>query len=168
MTRRRRLALAAAGAALTMWAIAGVAVAADQTVTIKDLAFAPPTVTIEVGETVTFANEDSVAHTATDADGGFDTERIAPGASVSVLFDIAGTTAYACSIHPEMTGTVVVQAAGAAPTAGDAGATAAPTDTLADLVADPDGALPVVAVILTALALSVVFLPARLVRRKRR
>ena len=59
-------------------------------------------------------------------DGSFDTGSIANGASDSVTFDTAGTFAYICSIHPQMTGSVVVEAAAATP-APTAAPTAAPT-----------------------------------------
>jgi hypothetical protein len=85
-----------------------------------------------VGDTVTWTNQDGVGHTAT-ADG-FDTGTIGGGANASVTFDTAGAFAYHCSIHSQMTGTVVVEAAGGgkpttpntdtlvpAPIAGDAG-----------------------------------------------
>jgi plastocyanin len=77
------------------------------TVTIKNFMFEPASVTIKVGDSVTFKNEDSVAHTVNGAN--FQSGDIAPGASYSQTFDKAGTYQYACSIHPQMTGTVVVQ-----------------------------------------------------------
>ena len=138
MSRIRHLVFATGAALALSWAATGSTVAADQTVEIDDLAYSPPTVTIQVGETVTWINGDDIAHTATDADGSFDTEEIAPGTSVSVLFDTVGTSSYACTIHPQMTGTVVVEAAGAAPTAGEPAATMSATDTLADLMTDTD------------------------------
>jgi plastocyanin len=108
------------------------ALAADQTVSIEGFAFAPASVTVEVGDSVTWTNADDAAHTATAGDGSFDTESIAAGESSTITFDTAGTFAYVCAIHPTMSGTVVVEAAGApAPTdAGGAGVTPAPTDTL--------------------------------------
>lgn len=140
MVRMRRWTLAAAAAALMMWMAASSALAADSPVSIAAFAFDPPTVTIQVGDSVTWTNEDSVAHTATAGDGSFDTGSIAGGASDTVTFDTAGTFAYSCSIHPQMTGSVVVEAAAAtsaptpAPTAapttgGGVTITPAPTDT---------------------------------------
>jgi plastocyanin len=136
MVRKRRWTLAAATAALTMWIAASAVLAADSSVTIAGFAFAPATVTIQVGDSVTWTNEDSTPHTATAGDGSFDTGQLANGDSEAVTFDTAGTFAYVCSIHPQMTGTVVVEAAAAtpAPTAaptsgGGATITPAPTDT---------------------------------------
>lgn len=77
------------------------------TVTIKNFAFDPASVTVKVGDSVTFKNEDSTAHTVTGTN--FDSGQIAPSASYSQKFDTAGTFDYHCSIHPSMTGTVIVQ-----------------------------------------------------------
>jgi plastocyanin len=132
MVRMRRWTLAAVTAALMTWIAASSVVAADSAVTIAGFAFDPATVTIQVGDSVTWTNEDSVAHTATAGDGSFDTGQIANGGSDTVTFDTAGTFAYICSIHPQMTGSVVVEtaAATAAPTTGGGVAiTPAPTDT---------------------------------------
>ena len=85
--------------------------AGSQAVPIKDFAFKPATVTVNVGDTVTWTNEDSAAHTATASDGSFDTGNLSKGASGSHKFSQAGSFAYICSIHPNMKGTVVVKAA---------------------------------------------------------
>jgi plastocyanin len=110
---RRRLPVASIGAgfALALAVVVGPALAADRTVTIEGFAFSPKTVTVNVGDTVTWRNEDSTAHTATDS-GKFNTGDIAPGSSKSVTFNAAGRYSYICAIHPTMTGTVVVRAAG--------------------------------------------------------
>ena len=107
---RVRLATAV-GALAAGLLIAGTAVAADGDVTISGFAFSPGTVTVSVGDTVTWTNNDGVGHTATGDD--FDTGTISGGATASVTFDTAGTFAYHCSIHPQMNGTVVVEAAAA-------------------------------------------------------
>jgi plastocyanin len=133
MDRRRRYVAAAAamsGLAIALSAAAAPILAADQSVTIEGFAFSPATVTVNVGDTVTWTNNDGTAHTATGS--GFDTGNIAGGASDSVTFQSAGSFDYVCSIHPQMTGTVVVQAAGGGGGGGGgggAGATAPPTDT---------------------------------------
>jgi plastocyanin len=126
MVRLRRWTLAVATAALVTWIAASSVLAADSAVTIAGLAFNPATVTIQVGDSVTWTNQDSTAHTATAGDGSFDTGQLANGDSDSVTFDTAGTFAYICSIHPQMSGSVVVEAAAATP-APAPGSTAAPT-----------------------------------------
>ena len=83
----------------------------DTTVTIANFAFSPGTITVQAGSTVTWVNNDSVAHTATGDNGEFDTGSIAPGGSATITFDTAGTFAYHCSIHPNMTASITVQAA---------------------------------------------------------
>ena len=91
-------------------------------------AFAPGTLTIQAGDSVTWTNDDSTAHTATG--DGFDTESIGPGQSSTISFASAGTYAYVCSIHPQMNGTVVVEAAASGGGGGgsDGTTTQPPTD----------------------------------------
>ena len=56
----------------------------------------PPTITIDVGDSVTWTNNDDVDHTATGS--GFDTSTITSGGGTAkVTFDTAGTFAYACT-----------------------------------------------------------------------
>jgi plastocyanin len=125
--RRRQLAMAAASAVLAVWLMVGAAAGADGTVTMSGLAFDPASVTIEVGDSVTWQNEDGVAHTATGNGGAFDTGTVDVGQSATISFSLAGTFAYVCTIHPTMQGTVIVAAA--APTTAPAtAAPAGPTD----------------------------------------
>jgi plastocyanin len=78
-------------------------------ITIKNFAFAPHTVTVAPGATVTITNDDQVAHTVTSRTGGFDTGDIAAGQSKSFTAPKSpGTYAYICSIHQYMSGTLVV------------------------------------------------------------
>lgn len=83
--------------------------AAAVSVTIADFAFAPAEVSVAAGETVAWVNEDWAPHTATAADGGFDSGRLDQGATFSQTFTEAGTHAYMCAFHPGMTGTIVVE-----------------------------------------------------------
>jgi plastocyanin len=85
--------------------------AASASVTIRDFEFAPVTVTVNVGDTVTWNNVGPTAHSATASDGSFDTGVYPKGESRSQTFNEAGTFAYICTPHPVMKGTVVVQAA---------------------------------------------------------
>lgn len=83
--------------------------AKSATVVIKGVRFVDKSVTVAVGGTVTFDNQDNQAHTATgDASGGFDTDSVAAGMKGTVTFDRAGTYTYHCAFHPFMVGTVVV------------------------------------------------------------
>ncbi len=79
-------------------------------VDISNFAFNPPTIEIAVGDTVTWTNNDSAAHTATQqpSGSGFQSGALQPGDSFSFTFDTAGTYDYFCEFHPGMTGQVIV------------------------------------------------------------
>jgi plastocyanin len=98
-----------AGTLLAIWVAP--ALAADASVTIAGFAFSPTTATVSAGDTVTWTNSDDISHNATAVDNAWASGTISSGASTSVTFDTAGTFDYRCTIHPDMTGTVVVQAA---------------------------------------------------------
>lgn len=154
-----------AGAAILLLAF-GLAVpavlAATRGVDIRDFAFSPRTVEVRVGDTVRWTNRDSVAHTATARNGSFDTGLLAEGESGSVRFTAAGTYRYVCTPHPDMTGTVVVRAAG----------TVVPPNTTTSTVTDVSDATAASAetrVALLAAVGGVAFLVAEgLLRRRRR
>ena len=76
---------------------------------IRNFAFLPSTLTITAGTVVTVTNDDSVAHTWISNTGAFNSGDIAPGSSYKFTFSTPGTHLYHCSIHPFMTGTIVVQ-----------------------------------------------------------
>lgn len=89
----------------------------SNTVTISNNSFSPSTITVPVGATVTWTNNDSYAHTVTmSGKGGFDSGSLDGGKSWSHTFSKVGTYNYVCSIHPSMTATVVVVSASPAPT----------------------------------------------------
>jgi plastocyanin len=83
---------------------------ATDSVIIKDLAFSPQNITVKKGTKVTWTNQDSTSHTVTETDGknGPSSSTLSNGQSYSFTFNETGTFAYHCSIHNEMTGTVVV------------------------------------------------------------
>ena len=114
--RRGALALLLAGLILFVLGSIEMARAATHAVTIADFAFAPATLTIAAGDTVTWTNEDPIVHTATSTTGAFDSGDLAQGESFSVTFTTPGTYPYLCTPHPTMTGRIVVQAAAPAPT----------------------------------------------------
>ncbi len=90
--------------------------AADPSDTISDFKFTPATITIHVGDTITWTNAGPTEHTATASNGSFDTGILKKGASASHTFTRPGTYAYICTIHPFMHGTVVVEASTATTT----------------------------------------------------
>ena len=110
---------------------AGKVVAADATIQARNYAFFEPTVTIEVGNTVTWTFSGDF-HSVTSGqpgspDGSFDSELKAEGQTYERTFTAAGTFPYFCLVHPgQMTGTIVVGAASPPPLPTPA-PTAAPT-----------------------------------------
>jgi plastocyanin len=104
----RSIALVGALGVWTLLTLATPAVAADGGVDIVGFAFSPGTVTVGVGDTVTWTNDDAQSHTATADDGSFDTGTIHGGGTASATFSTAGTFAYHCRIHSSMIATVVV------------------------------------------------------------
>ena len=79
-------------------------------VSIVNFAFTPGEVTIAPGESVTWTNDDGAPHGLEFHDGAEGTDLLLPGASFSRRFDKPGTYDYNCSVHPYMTGRVVVRA----------------------------------------------------------
>jgi len=85
--------------------------AADVTITIKGMngnqSYSPNPSTAKAGQSVSWMNNDTIAHTATG--DGWDTGQIAPGqTSAPIKFSTAGSFSYHCSIHPTMVGTLNV------------------------------------------------------------
>jgi len=78
-------------------------------VSIKNFAFDPATITVKVGDTVTWTNNDSMDHSVTADGNQFDSGNLASGKTFSFTFKTAGTVGYHCSIHPNMKATVTVQ-----------------------------------------------------------
>jgi len=76
--------------------------------------FIPPEISVGVGETVTWSNVDTAAHTVTSGskdngpDGIFDSSLFMAGSSFSVQFDKSGSYPYFCMVHPWMVGVVIV------------------------------------------------------------
>lgn len=77
-------------------------------ITIDGFAFAPATLTVPPGTTVTWTNRDEEPHTVAAGDGSFHSPGMGTGATFTHTFSTAGTFDYVCSIHPMMRGTVVV------------------------------------------------------------
>ncbi len=86
-------------------AISIVAGASTRTTT----AYAPNPITVSVGGSVTWTNNDSTTHTSTADGGAWNSGSIAPGGQFSRTFPSAGVFAYHCTIHPGMVGTVTAQ-----------------------------------------------------------
>ncbi len=89
--------------------------AGGATVTVQDIAFQDQSVAVAVGVPATWVNQDDVAHTVTAGTPGSPTgtfdEQLPAGGEVSITVDEAGTYAYFCQIHPNMTAELVVEPA---------------------------------------------------------
>jgi amicyanin len=70
--------------------------------------FSAPTLTVKAGTTVTWTNRDDDAHTVTSVANTFRSPGLDTGETFSYTFTRAGTFEYFCSLHPLMTGKVVV------------------------------------------------------------
>jgi plastocyanin len=79
------------------------------TVEIKDFMYAPRTLTIAAGTTVTWRNRDAEPHTVRGTDELVRSGALDQDETYSVRFDKPGTYRYGCSIHPQMMGTIIVQ-----------------------------------------------------------
>ena len=97
---------------LVLSSVAGMALAAGRpvthTVVMKATSYAPPALTVKLGDAVVWRNEDPFPHTATAA-GVFDAKSIAAGASWKYRPEAAGEYAYICTFHPNMKGTLSVK-----------------------------------------------------------
>ena len=79
-------------------------------VSIENFTFKNPVVTVKVGTTVTWTNADDIPHTVVSKTGLFKSKVLDTGDRFSFTFAKAGQFGYFCSLHPHMTGTVVVKA----------------------------------------------------------
>lgn len=77
-------------------------------VRIVGFAFAPATIQVKAGTTVTWTNEDTAPHTVTFRNGMRDSGVLRQGQSFSYTFTTTGTYDYYCALHPAMTASVVV------------------------------------------------------------
>ena len=79
-------------------------------VVIDNFSFSPKTFTVPAGGTVTWTNHDNAPHVVTSADDQFTKSPVLKtGQHFSNTFAIAGTYSYFCSIHPRMTGKIIVK-----------------------------------------------------------
>jgi plastocyanin len=83
--------------------------AASKEIKIDNFSFEPQMVTVPVGATVTWINRDDIPHTSVSADGLFKSKVMDTDEKFSHTFTKAGTYPYYCTIHPKMTGQIVVK-----------------------------------------------------------
>ncbi|MFN0072924.1 MAG: cytochrome P460 family protein [Chloroflexota bacterium] len=84
-------------------------VATSGRIPIQSYTFLPPSAIVPTGTTVTWGNDDPIAHTVTWADRAVDSGRMGPGSTFSYTFSQPGTYEYFCALHQNMKGTVIVQ-----------------------------------------------------------
>jgi plastocyanin len=100
-------------AMLLLFAVSPSVTANDQPsaaeVKIDNFVFGPQTLTVPVGATVTWTNKDDIPHTSVSTEGVFKSKVLDTDEKFSYTFTKAGEYSYYCTIHPKMTGKVVVQ-----------------------------------------------------------
>jgi len=81
---------------------------ADHDISIDNFQFVDGSITVQVGDTVRWVNDDSATHTVTAGDGSFDSGDLQNGDDFEFTFDTLGSFPYKCNLHPAMTGTITV------------------------------------------------------------
>jgi plastocyanin len=87
----------------------------DAAIQINNYVYGPKVITVKVGTTVTWTNHDYVPHTVISTTERFRSSVFFTNDNFSFTFTKPGTYEYYCTIHPKMTGTVVVEAATTTP-----------------------------------------------------
>jgi plastocyanin len=109
-----KLCTATALAAALLTAVVSFPAASAQTtateVNIDNFAFAPQRLTVKAGTTVTWTNEDDIPHTVTSSKKVFRSKALDTNDKFSFTFTTPGEYEYFCSLHPHMTGAIVVEA----------------------------------------------------------
>ena len=90
--------------------VAGAGPAPAAAITIGNFTFRASAITIRPGTTVTWTNGDDIPHTVVSNDGLFRSKVLDTGDKFSFTFAKSGQFGYFCSLHPHMTGTIVVKA----------------------------------------------------------
>jgi plastocyanin len=115
MTTRIRNVRIATALAVVLAVAAGFPVASaqavDTQVKIDDFVFAPQHITVKAGTTVTWINDDDIPHTVASSSKLFKSKALDTKDKFSFTFTTPGTYEYFCSLHPHMTGAIVVEAA---------------------------------------------------------
>jgi plastocyanin len=83
--------------------------AEEATISIDNFTFAPERLTLRAGTSVTWRNEDDIPHTVTSSARLFKSSALDTDDTYSFTFTEPGTYEYFCSLHPRMTGTIVVE-----------------------------------------------------------
>ncbi len=82
----------------------------NNTIVIKDFAFNPQTITVKSGEKVTWINRDEEPHTVVSVEKQFKkSQALDTDDKFTITAGAPGTYTYFCSVHPKMTGTIIVE-----------------------------------------------------------
>ncbi len=111
MTFVRTLALGATAGLVIVVIGAMPAQAASTEVRIDNFTFNPQQIAVKTGDTVTWINNDDIPHTVTSKTLAFRSKALDSDDTFSFTFTTPGSYAYFCSLHPHMTGTIVVEVA---------------------------------------------------------
>ena len=85
--------------------------AGGMAVSMQNITFGPNNLSVKMGDTVTWTNDESIGHDVTADDGSFKSGApggLKQGDTFEHAFDKAGSFAYNCTVHPNMTGTIEV------------------------------------------------------------
>lgn len=89
---------------------AGKPAARENKIEIKDFNFHPPILTVKAGEKIVWVNRDEEPHTVVSVENQFKkSSALDTGDEFTITADAPGTYTYFCSVHPKMTGTIIVQ-----------------------------------------------------------
>jgi len=93
------------------WRLAASAHPTSETTDVKidHFTFGPAELTVSAGTTVTWTNRDDIPHTVASTDKVFKSKVLNSDNTFAFTFSTAGTYPYFCSLHPRMTGKVVVK-----------------------------------------------------------
>lgn len=88
----------------------GSASASEAKIEIKDFAFNPQTITVKSGEKITWINRDEEPHTVVSVEKQFKkSSALDTDQQFTITAGAPGTYTYFCSVHPKMTGTIIVK-----------------------------------------------------------
>jgi plastocyanin len=96
---------------LTAFVLSADAQSTPAAVGIDNFTFNPQQLTVKAGTTVTWTNKDDIPHAVAAVGKQFRSKALDTGDAFSFTFTTPGSYAYFCSLHPHMTGTIVVEAA---------------------------------------------------------
>jgi plastocyanin len=110
MNFARNIALGAIGLLVAAAIAASPVRAEDLQVKIGNFTFNPQQITVKAGTTVVWTNHDDIPHTVTSKTGAFKSNALDTDDKFSFTFATPGSYEYFCSLHPHMTGSIVVEA----------------------------------------------------------